>query len=79
MNRRTGSLPAAMIAIATAPAAAQWLNIPAKGILPTKLRFFTRMMPTGFEPDKLSSMLHYPRPSVFIDGYLFFRLEVHHE
>jgi hypothetical protein len=38
-----------------------------------------KRMPTGFEPEKSSSMLHYPRSSVFIGGYLVFRLEVHHE
>ena len=36
MNRRTGSLVAAMLTIATLPGAAQWLNIPTKGIPRTK-------------------------------------------
>jgi hypothetical protein len=36
MNRRTGSLVAAMLTLATAPAAAQWLNVPTKGIPRTK-------------------------------------------
>src|SRR6516162_9341480 len=32
MNRRTGSLVAAILAIATVPTAAQWLNYPTPGI-----------------------------------------------
>jgi hypothetical protein len=36
MNRRTGSLVAAMLTIATLPAAAQWLNVPTKVIPRTK-------------------------------------------
>jgi hypothetical protein len=36
MNRSTGSLVAAILTIATVPAAAQWLNVPAKGIPRTK-------------------------------------------
>jgi len=32
MNRRTGSLVAAILAIAITPAGAQWLNVPTKGI-----------------------------------------------
>jgi hypothetical protein len=36
MNRRTGSLVAAILAIITMPAAAPWLNVPTKGIPRTK-------------------------------------------
>jgi hypothetical protein len=36
MNRSTGSIAAATFAMAVVPAAAQWLNIPAKGIPRTK-------------------------------------------
>jgi hypothetical protein len=36
MNRRTGSLVAAILTIATMPAAAQWLNVPTKGVPRTK-------------------------------------------
>jgi hypothetical protein len=36
MNRRTGSLVAAIMTIAAAPAAAQWLNVPTKGNPRTK-------------------------------------------
>jgi len=55
MNRRTGSV-VAMLIIATLPTVAQSLNVPTKGIPRTKLRPFKRM-PTGFEPEKSSSML----------------------
>jgi hypothetical protein len=36
MNRSTGSLAAAIFTIETVPAAAQWLNVPGKGIPRTK-------------------------------------------
>jgi hypothetical protein len=36
MNRSTGSLVAAILLIATVPAATQWLNVPTKGIPRTK-------------------------------------------
>jgi hypothetical protein len=36
MNRRTSSLAAAILTIATLPTAAQWLNVPTKGIPRTK-------------------------------------------
>jgi hypothetical protein len=36
MNRRTSSLVAAILAIVTMPVAAQWLNVPTKGIPRTK-------------------------------------------
>lgn len=36
MNRKTGSLLAAILTIAAVPTAAQWLNVPAKGIPRTK-------------------------------------------
>jgi len=36
MNRNIGSLVGAILTIATLPAAAQWLNVPTKGIPRTK-------------------------------------------
>jgi hypothetical protein len=36
MNRRTGSLFAAILMVASLPATAQWLNVPIKGIPQTK-------------------------------------------
>jgi hypothetical protein len=36
MNRRTGSLVAAVMLAASMPRAAQWLNVPTKGIPRTK-------------------------------------------
>jgi hypothetical protein len=36
MNRSIGSLLTAILAISTVPAAAQWLNVPTKGVPRTK-------------------------------------------
>ena len=51
MNRRTGLLVAAILAIAALPAAAQWLNVPSKGIPRTKDGKVDLSAPAPRKPD----------------------------
>jgi hypothetical protein len=45
MNRRAGSLVAAIFTIATMPAAAQWLNYPTPGYRAGSVTPFSRFLP----------------------------------